>query len=76
VDAGIGDTVAGQSHAWVEWWVGDWVGHDPTNGIPIGHRHVLVARGRDYADVTPLKGVYNGPSGSHLGVTVEITRLA
>lgn len=75
-DGSVGDTVEGQSHAWVEWWAGDWTGYDPTNGTAADHRHVLVARGRDYADVTPLKGVYNGAPSSHLGVTVEITRLA
>jgi transglutaminase-like putative cysteine protease len=74
--AGVGDTVAGQSHAWVEWWAGDWTGFDPTNGSPIGRQHVIVARGRDYTDVTPLKGVYHGAASSDLGVTVEITRLA
>jgi transglutaminase-like putative cysteine protease len=75
-DAAVGDTVAGQSHAWVEWWSGDWAGFDPTNGLTPGHRHVIVARGRDYTDVTPLKGVYHGAPSTGLGVTVEITRLA
>jgi transglutaminase-like putative cysteine protease len=75
-EAPIGDTVAGQSHAWVEWWTGQWHGFDPTNGWPVGRRHVVVARGRDYADVTPLKGVYHGAPSSELGVTVEIPRLA
>ncbi len=75
-DGAVGDVCEGQSHAWVQWWVGDWAGYDPTNGCPADHRHVQVARGRDYADVTPLKGVYNGAPSSHLGVTVEITRLA
>jgi transglutaminase-like putative cysteine protease len=74
--ASVGDTVAGQSHAWVEWYTGEWSGFDPTNGSRIGKRHVIVARGRDYADVTPLKGVYHGAPASDLGVTVEITRLA
>ena len=37
---------------------------------------MIVARGRDYADVTPLKGVYHGAPSTGLGVTVEITRLA
>jgi transglutaminase-like putative cysteine protease len=72
----VGDTVAGQSHAWVEWWCGQWVPFDPTNGVPIGARHVTVAHGRDYDDVTPLKGVYHGAPSTGLGVTVEITRLA
>ena len=72
----VGNTIAGQSHAWVEWWCGDWTGFDPTNGLPAGLRHVIVARGRDYADVTPLKGVYHGARSTGLGVTVELTRLA
>lgn len=74
-DAEIGETVAGESHAWVEWFCGDsWRGFDPTNNIEIGDRHVLVGRGRDYNDVPPLRGVYAGPFGSTLFVTVEITR--
>lgn len=72
----VGDTIAGQSHAWVEWWCGEWSGFDPTNGLEAGLRHVIVAKGRDYGDVTPLKGVYHGAAGTGLGVVVEITRLA
>jgi transglutaminase-like putative cysteine protease len=72
----VGQVEAGQSHAWVEWWCGEWTEFDPTNGQPAGLRHVLVAHGRDYADVTPLKGVYHGAASTGLGVTVEITRLA
>ena len=74
-DAAVGDTVAGESHAWVEVWLGDWWGWDPTNGVAAGERHVLVARGRDYGDVTPLKGVYSGGGSQSLGVVVEVTRL-
>ena len=73
-DAAIGQTVAGESHAWVEWYCGTWRGFDPTNLIDIGERHVIVGRGRDYNDVAPLRGVYAGPFGSQLFVTVEITR--
>ncbi|GAA2390758.1 transglutaminase family protein [Dactylosporangium salmoneum] len=76
VEAEVGETVAGQSHAWVEWWCGEWTGFDPTNGVPVGPRHVVVARGRDYDDVPPLRGVYHGAPSKQLGVTVEITRLA
>ncbi len=36
----------------------------------------LVAHGRDYDDVAPLKGFYHGAPSTGLGVTVEITRLA
>jgi transglutaminase-like putative cysteine protease len=73
-DAAVGVTVAGESHAWVEWFCGAWKGYDPTNLIDIGDRHVTVGRGRDYGDVAPLRGVYAGPYGSRLFVTVEITR--
>lgn len=75
-DAEIGETVSGESHAWVEWFCGAWNGWDPTNLIEIGDRHVTVGRGRDYGDVAPLRGVYAGPYGSKLFVTVEITREA
>jgi transglutaminase-like putative cysteine protease len=72
----IGETVLGESHAWVEAWLGSWWGFDPTNGIPAGERHVVVARARDYNDLPPLKGVYAGGGMQSLGVTVEVTRLA
>ena len=71
-----GTTAVGQSHAWVEYWAGSWTPLDPTSGAPVGERHVVVARGRDYADVPPLKGIYHGPSGGDMQVTVEVTRLA
>jgi len=75
-DAEVGQTVAGESHAWVEWFCGTWRGFDPTNLIDIGDRHVAVGHGRDYNDVAPLRGVYAGPYGSQLYVKVEITREA
>jgi len=75
-EAGIGQAVAGQSHAWVEYWAGDWVAADPTNRASVGEGHVVVARGRDYADVPPLKGIYHGAPSVAMDVTVEVTRLA
>jgi transglutaminase-like putative cysteine protease len=74
--AGPGTTATGQSHAWVEYWAGSWAALDPTSGAPVGERHVVVARGRDYADVPPLKGIYHGPPDSAMDVTVQVTRLA
>lgn len=74
-DAGIGQVINGQSHAWVEWWDGDWRPFDPTNGVFAGERHVIVGRGRDYHDVTPLKGLFKGGPAESLGVEVELTRL-
>ena len=75
-DAIPGQVLAGQSHAWVEAWVGDWVALDPTYGGPASEQHVLVARGRDYADVPPLKGIYTGEPAKRLDVSVELTRVA
>ena len=73
--AAIGESVVGQSHAWVEWWVGRWTAFDPTNGVPVGEQHVVVGRGREYGDVPPLKGVYAGSKSTGQGVEVTITRL-
>lgn len=75
-EAEPGQTIAGQSHAWAEYWAGSWLACDPTSGAAVAERHVVVARGRDYADVPPHKGIYHGAPGSTLGVTVEVTRLA
>lgn len=76
VDAQIGETVDGQGHAWVEWWCGAWMAWDPTHGETVSDRHVLVGRGRDYADVPPLKGIYQGAPSDAQEVTVAITRTA
>jgi transglutaminase-like putative cysteine protease len=71
-----GHTAVGESHAWVEYWTGTWRACDPTSGAPVAERHVVVARGRDYDDIPPLKGIYHGPPASAQQVTVEVTRLA
>ncbi len=73
-DAGIGETVSGESHAWVEWWTGDWFGFDPTNDREVGDHHVIVARAREYPDVPPLLGVVAG-STTDLDVTVRVTQV-
>jgi transglutaminase-like putative cysteine protease len=75
-EAEPGSTSVGQSHAWVEYWAGSWVPLDPTSLAPVGERHVAVARGRDYGDVPPLRGIFHGPSGGDMTVTVQVTRLA
>ncbi len=76
LDAAVGEVVAGESHAWVEYFAGAWRGVDPTNAGDVGLGHVTVARGREYGDVPPLKGIYHGDPASSLGVTVEVTRLS
>ncbi len=74
--ATIGDTIDGQSHAWIQAWTGGWWNYDPTNDNEINEQYVTVGVGRDYADVTPLKGIYSGEGSTDLDVVVEITRLA
>ncbi|SEI96499.1 transglutaminase family protein [Demequina mangrovi] len=73
-DAEIGETVSGESHAWVEWWTGDWFGFDPTNDREVGDHHVIVARAREYTDVPPLTGVVAG-STTDLDVSVRVTQV-
>jgi len=71
-----GQSAVGESHAWVEYWTGSWHAVDPTTNALVKERHVVVARGRDYADIPPLKGIYHGAPGGALKVSVEVTRLA
>lgn len=75
-DLEVAASTTGESHAWVEFWDGDWTAVDPTNGTPVSLDHVTVARGRDYEDVPPFKGVYSGTGVATLDVRVTFTRLA
>jgi transglutaminase-like putative cysteine protease len=72
----VGDTVDGRSHAWILAWTGSWWNYDPTNDTQITEQYVSVGAGRDYSDVSPLKGIYSGQGATDLDVIVEITRLA
>jgi transglutaminase-like putative cysteine protease len=66
---------ADASHAWVSLWCGasmGWMDFDPTNAIGIQNDHVVVARGRDYTDASPIESVVLS-SGSHeLEVEVDV----
>lgn len=67
---------ADQSHAWVEAWLGPaqgWVGLDPTNDVVVRDEHVVLAWGRDFGDVSPLRGVIlgGGEHGLRVGVDLE-----
>ena len=75
-DATVGETREGASHAWIEAWLGGWYPVDPTNGVPVGERHITVAKGRDYSDVKPFHGIYHGGSLLSLEVLVELKRIA
>jgi transglutaminase-like putative cysteine protease len=50
------------------------MGFDPTNNILAGERHIRVALGRDYADVSPTHGFYKGNARSTLRVGVHVAR--
>jgi transglutaminase-like putative cysteine protease len=66
---------ADASHAWVALWCGPrvgWVGLDPTNAIPAGDDHVVVAQGRDYAEASPMEGVILSSGGHQLEVEVDV----
>ncbi|MEJ2504438.1 MAG: transglutaminase family protein, partial [Gemmatimonadota bacterium] len=64
------------SHAWAEAYLPalGWVGFDPTIDILAAERHIRVALGRDYADVSPTRGVYKGDARSTLRVGVSVER--
>jgi transglutaminase-like putative cysteine protease len=72
--AGPNETVLGESHSWIEWWCGSWVGFDPTLQSRISENYVRVGHGRDYSDVAPLRGTYSGGK-SQMFVTVALTQL-
>lgn len=62
-------------HAWVRVWCGPdagWVEFDPTNDCLAGEDHIVVAYGRDYSDVAPIRGILrlSGPQNSAQSVDV------
>lgn len=63
-----------ESHAWVEAFVPSfgWVEVDPTNACVADERHVVVAAGRDYHDVAPIRGLHAGGDGGSLDVSVTM----
>jgi transglutaminase-like putative cysteine protease len=66
---------ADMMHAWVAIWCGPdlgWLGFDPTNARPAATDHILIAMGRDYADVAPLDGVFHGGSGQTMTVSADV----
>lgn len=65
---------ADASHAWVSVFCGDigWVSFDPTNNQIPTDRHVIIAWGRDYSDVPPLKGVILGGGAHEVQVSVDV----
>jgi transglutaminase-like putative cysteine protease len=66
---------ADQSHAWVGAWLGPqhgWVDLDPTNSLVVRDEHVVLGWGRDYGDVSPVRGVVLGRGAHSLAISVDL----
>ena len=65
---------ADASHAWVSVWCPQlgWIDLDPTNDVVVGTSHVTLAVGRDFGDVTPLRGVIRGGAEHTMRVAVSV----
>jgi transglutaminase-like putative cysteine protease len=68
---------AGASHAWVSVYSPPfgWIELDPTNNVYVGTDHIAVAWGRDFGDVSPLRGVILGGGSHDLSVRVTVEPL-
>lgn len=70
-------TGADATHAWVSVYVPGlgWLDFDPTNNLMPHDQHIVLATGRDFNDVTPLKGVMFGGGANQLSVAVDMNRI-
>lgn len=68
---------ADASHAWVSVFcpVLGWVDVDPTNRCLVQHEHITLGWGRDFSDVTPMRGIVLGGGSQELEVQVTVTPL-
>jgi transglutaminase-like putative cysteine protease len=68
---------ADASHAWVSLYSPalGWIDFDPTNRCLVQHEHITLAWGRDFSDVTPLRGIVLGGGQQLLGVSVTVTPI-
>ncbi len=67
---------ADASHAWLAFYCPGhgWIELDPTNNMLPSERHIVVARGRDFGDVSPVRGVIVGGGNHLLNVAVDVSR--
>ena len=66
---------ADATHAWVLLWCGPthgWIGLDPTNAIWMASDHIVMAVGRDYAEIAPVDGVVLGSGAQDMAVSVDV----
>ena len=67
---------ADASHAWASIYCGEragWIDVDPTNNCVVDDAHVTLGWGRDFADVTPMRGVILGGGTQTLSVRVTVS---
>ena len=71
-DAGL--LGADASHAWVSVFCPPhgWIDFDPTNDVRVGTGHIVIAWGRDFGDVSPLRGIIVGGGRHRLSVRVSV----
>lgn len=65
-------------HAWVQAWCGleaGWMEFDPTNNMMAGTDHIVAARGRDYSDVAPVRGMLRTAGGQEISQAVDVLPL-
>jgi transglutaminase-like putative cysteine protease len=69
---------ADASHAWLSVWVPEygWVDLDPTNNLLVGEEHITLGWGRDYGDVSLVKGAIFGGGAHKIEVAVDVTPLS
>lgn len=66
-------------HAWVAVWAGEeagWIGIDPTNDCLAGDSHIVIGMGRDFADVSPVNGVFVGNAPQTMKVAVDVAEIS
>lgn len=70
-------TGADASHAWLSVWSPGqgWVDVDPTNDVVVSVKHITLAWGRDYEDVSPIKGVIFGGGAHTIQVAVDVAQV-
>ena len=68
---------ADASHAWASFYCHNigWIAIDPTNDVMPASRHITVAYGRDYSDVSPIRGVILGAGEHTLKVAVDVVAM-
>ena len=67
-----------ESHAWISVYAGSeigWVDFDPTNAIRAGTDHIPICHGRDYDDISPMRGIVLGGGMTSLSVSVDVAPI-